>query len=199
MFFTSKDVNFRQKVVNHQEKQMKKLDKTFLLPEVFIDCVPLKKIQLNLLNPQVIKPWAVHCRQSKWELLQNQTCRARIVREKRFLFHFEILAGRRNLRCWFWGKSFLKCYHPSFCKRSLDLEGRNHFTFKVRGLLNTGLGLGRSGEGSLVPHRPLLHLELCVLKVTTVKREWSITEMLESVTKLLYLQVPCSLLWDCSC
>lgn len=65
MFFTSKDVNFRQKVVNHWEKQMKKLGKTFLVPEVFIDCVPLKKIQLNLLNPQVIKPWAVHCRQSK--------------------------------------------------------------------------------------------------------------------------------------
>lgn len=69
MFFTRKDVNFHQKVVNHWEKQRKKSDKTFLVPKVFIDCVPLKKIQLNLLNPQVIKPWAVHCRQSKWELL----------------------------------------------------------------------------------------------------------------------------------
>lgn len=56
MLFTSKDVNFCQKVVNHQEKQMKKLDKTFQIPEVFIDCVPLKKTQLSLLNPQVIKP-----------------------------------------------------------------------------------------------------------------------------------------------
>lgn len=149
VFFTSKDVNFCQKVVNHWERsRWRNWIKHFQFQKSLLIVSPSRKFssELSLWNPQVIKPWAVHCRQSKWELFQKQTCRARIVKakKKKNLFHFEILAGRRNLRCYL-RQEFLKCYNLSLCNSSLNLEARNCFIFRGRALLNTNLELGRWG------------------------------------------------------